>query len=73
MNPDGKTFNQTIIIKRRRLAVDHSMMNMSSTNSTLVNDTSKTVEEVIVQTKTKAIQLAINASGNENLMLYYNK
>lgn len=73
MNPDGKTFNQTIIIKRRRLAVDHSMMNMNSTNSTLVNDTSKTVEEVIVQTKTKAIQLAINASGNENLMLYYNK
>jgi hypothetical protein len=48
MNPDGKTFNQTIIIKRRRLAVDHSMMNMNSTNSTLVNDTSKTVEEVIV-------------------------
>ena len=47
MNPDGKTFNQTIIIKRRRLAVDHSM-NMNSTNSTLVNDTSKTVEEVIV-------------------------
>ena len=49
------------------------MMNMSSTNSTLVNETTKKVEEVIVQTKTKAIQLAINASGNENLMLYYNK
>ena len=47
---------------------------MNSTNSTLVNnETTKIVEEVIVQTKTKAIQLAINASGNENLMLYYNK
>jgi hypothetical protein len=71
MNPDGKTFNQTIAIKRRSLMNDHDMSN--STNSTTVNDTTKSGEEVILQTKTKAIQLAINASGNENLMLYYNK
>ena len=50
---------------------DHDMSN--STNSTTVNDTTKSGEEVILQTRTKAIQLAINASGNENLMLYYNK
>jgi hypothetical protein len=71
MNPDGKTFNQTIAIKRRSLMNDHDMSN--STNSSTVNDTTKSGEEVILQTKTKAIQLAINASGNENLMLYYNK
>ena len=71
MNPDGKTFNQTIAIKRRSLMNDHDMSN--STNSTTVNDTTKSGEEVILQTRTKAIQLAINASGNENLMLYYNK
>ena len=71
MNPDGKTFNQTIAIKRRSLMNDHDMSN--STNSTTINDTTKSGEEVILQTKTKAIQLAINASGNENLMLYYNK
>ena len=53
MNPDGKTFNQTIAIKRRSLMNDHDMSN--STNSTTVNDTTKSGEEVILQTKTKAI------------------
>jgi uncharacterized protein (UPF0333 family) len=86
MNPDGRTFNQTIVSAATTVPVPmivqpetNSTTGVNGTNETSSNSTNSTsltlpVEpQHIVTHKTKRIKLSLNASGNENLIYYYNR
>jgi hypothetical protein len=86
MNPDGRTFNQTILSPATTVVVPvivqpeaNSTSGVNSTNETSSNSTNTTSmtqplePQHIVTHKTKRIKLSLNASGNENLIYYYNR